>query len=49
VIGVLIEFLARAQRAGAVRGGVAPADVEALITGRLARTPDAADPPPATS
>ena len=43
---MLTEFLARAQRPGAVRGGVDPADVEALITGRLARTPDAADPAP---
>ena len=44
MIGVLTEFLARAQRAGAVRGDVDPADVEALITGCLARTPDPADP-----
>ena len=38
------ELLARAQRAGAVRGDADAADVKALITGCLARTPTAADP-----
>jgi hypothetical protein len=38
------ELLARAQRAGAVRGDADAADVKALITGCLARAPTAADP-----
>jgi hypothetical protein len=41
-------LLTRAQRAGAVRGDIDAADVKALITGCLTRTPGAADPPPAT-
>jgi len=39
VIGALSDLLARAQRAGAVRGDADTADVKALITGCLARTP----------
>ena len=44
LIGALNELLARAQRAGAVRDDIDTADVKALITGCLARTPDATDP-----
>jgi hypothetical protein len=40
-------LLARAQRAGAVREDADAADVKALITGCLARTPTAADLLPA--
>lgn len=43
MMGALNELLARAQRAGAVRGDIDTADVKALITGCLARAPDAAD------
>jgi AcrR family transcriptional regulator len=44
VMGALSSLLARAQSAGSVRGDVDAADVKALITGCLARTPSAADP-----
>jgi AcrR family transcriptional regulator len=44
MMGALDELLAHAQRAGAVRGDIDVADVKALITGCLARTPAAADP-----
>lgn len=40
----LSGLLGRAQRAGAVRADADAADVKALITGCLARTPTAADP-----
>jgi AcrR family transcriptional regulator len=40
----LAGLLARAQRAGAVRADADTADVKALITGCLARTPTVADP-----
>jgi AcrR family transcriptional regulator len=44
VIGALNDLLIRAQRGGAVRGDIDTADVKALITGCLARTPGTADP-----
>jgi AcrR family transcriptional regulator len=44
IMGALGGLLARAQRAGAVRGDVEVADVKALITGCLARMAGAADP-----
>jgi AcrR family transcriptional regulator len=39
VTGALGDLLTRAQRAGAVRGDADTADIKALITGCLARTP----------
>lgn len=42
--GALGGLLARAQRAGAVRGDVEEADVKALITGCLARLAGTSDP-----
>ncbi len=44
VMGALSSLLFRAQRAGAIREDVDVADVKALLTGCLARTPTAADP-----
>jgi AcrR family transcriptional regulator len=44
MMGTLGDLLARAQRAGAVRADADVADVKALVTGVLARTPTAADP-----
>jgi AcrR family transcriptional regulator len=44
IMGALNELLVRAQRAGSVRADIDTADVKALITGCLARTPDASDP-----
>ena len=44
VTGALGSLLLRAQRSGDIRDDVDAADVKALITGCLARTPTAADP-----
>lgn len=44
IMGGLRDLLGKAQRAGAVRGDVDVADVKALISGCLARTPATADP-----